>query len=437
MEILKYFETEKFLNFFLIDCGSGLMHLIIFPDNLVMLFDCNVTEENKDEILAFLNEHIPSRDGKKEIDIFVNSHRDIDHLRGLKHINSLFKIKSIWDSGQSGCSTENEDYKYYMQLRRSLKAEDLNNLFVPNPTNIPIASFEGADIYCLAAEADFEENCVNEAKMSAKIQHTNSMVLLVIYADRKMLLTGDSDWKSWKEGIVPNFSKYAYNYENTDILIASHHGSRSFFTDETVNDTIDIDANPETTYIESIELVNPILTLISCGDYKTYHHPNDAALKLYKKWSCEEQVFTTNRWGTFCGIINSDGNFAALPYVFKTSRNIQGKGFDIKCKNVIDNSEVCSGDEIDIGCSLRFSIVSWGNIINTTDNITVTWQVANTGVGEDIEHHEIYSKGRNEDDNKYGFSRELCFKGIHLLRCNVANKSKGFSQTKIFVVRGR
>lgn len=68
--------------------------------------------------------------------------------------------------------------------------------------------------------------------MQAKIQHTNSMVLLIVYAGRKILLTGDSDWKSWKEKIVPNFSKYSINYENTDILVASHHGSRSFFTDE-------------------------------------------------------------------------------------------------------------------------------------------------------------------------------------------------------------
>ena len=69
--------------------------------------------------------------------------------------------------------------------------------------------------------------------MSVKKQHTNSIVLSIEYSGRKMLLTGDSDWKCWKEGIVPTFSGYEHNYENTDILIASHHGSRSFFTDET------------------------------------------------------------------------------------------------------------------------------------------------------------------------------------------------------------
>ncbi len=412
------------------------MHLIIFPDNTVMLFDCNLTSENKDNILDFLDKHIPIKNDKKEIDIFANSHRDIDHLRGLKEINTMFKVKSIWDSGQSGSGTDNSDYKYYMQLRRSLKAEKTDNLFVPVPTNVPIVSFGGAEVYCLAAEADFIENSENEKVMAAKIQHTNSMVLLIIYAGRKMLMTGDSDWKSWKEGIVPNFSDFFYNYQNADILIASHHGSRSFFTDETINEDIDIEKNPETTYIESIELINPILTLISCGNYETYHHPNSDAVKLYEKWSSKKQVYTTNKWGTFCGIINSDGNFAVVPYIFKTSKFILGKGFDIKCKKVDDDTEVHNGDELDVGCSLKFSIISRGNIINTTDSISVSWHVTNAGYGEDKEHHEIYSKGRDEGDSKYSFSRELSYKGIHLLRCKVVNKSKSFSQTKIFVVRG-
>ena len=83
-------------------------------------------------------------------------------------------------------------------------------------------------------------------------------------------MTGDSDWKSWKEQKVSNFSEIVPNYENTDILIASHHGSRSFFTDE---ETIDLEQYPDTTYIKSIELINPIITLISCADYnyKNYH----------------------------------------------------------------------------------------------------------------------------------------------------------------------
>lgn len=36
-EPFSFYGTEESLRFFLVDCGSGLTHLIIFPDNTVML----------------------------------------------------------------------------------------------------------------------------------------------------------------------------------------------------------------------------------------------------------------------------------------------------------------------------------------------------------------------------------------------------------------
>ena len=62
LEPVKFYESEKDLKFYLIDCDSGLMHLIIFPDDTVMLFDCNVTEDNGDKILLFLSKVIPEKD---------------------------------------------------------------------------------------------------------------------------------------------------------------------------------------------------------------------------------------------------------------------------------------------------------------------------------------------------------------------------------------
>lgn len=434
IEPVRFYENEKDLKFYLIDCDSGLMHLIIFPDDTVMLFDCNVTEDNEEKILSFMSSVIPKKDEKQQIDIFVNSHRDQDHLRGLKEINATYKIKSIWDSGQSGENIDNSDYKYYMYLKRKLKEENKNNVCTLIPTNKEVASFGGAEIYCFSAEADFQENYMNKAKMSTKIQHTNSVVLSIEFAGRKMLLTGDSDWKCWKKGIVPEFSNYAHNYKNADILIASHHGSRSFFTDETLNEHIDEVENPDSTYVESIELIAPKITLISCGDYKTYHHPNKEAVDLYEMWTSEKQVYTTKEYGTFCGIINNNGNFAVIPSKFK---NTLRKGFEIQCNRVSDGKSIKNGEELLVGCTLKFSLLSIGKIINDVDNIKVFWQVANAGVGIDCEHHEIYYKSKKESDGKYHFSRKLVYEGTHLLRCRVVNKTKKFDQTRIFVVKGR
>ena len=438
---LFFYEEKEYIQFYLIDCQSGLMNLLIFPDDTVMLFDCNVTENNEDEILNFLKYKIPKRYKREtneyvqEIDIFVNSHRDLDHLRGLKKINEKYKIKSIWDSGQSGANTDNADYNYYMYLRRKLKEENEKNLFVPIPSNIRIKSIGNADIYCLAAEEDFKENYINEVRQSTKIQHTNSMVLLITYAGRKILLTGDSDWKSWKEKIIPNFKDKIVNYENTDILVASHHGSRSFFTDE-ANEHIDEEENPDTTYLESIQLINPVVTLISCGDYEEYHHPNKEAMMIYKKWTSNEQVYTTKNLGTICAIINDNGTFTVVPNRFYTKTNGNHQGFNIKCGR-LENGElknVNSGDEINVGCSLKFSIYSWGDILN--DSTSIYWEVSNGGKAHDFEHQEIYRKGNEEKTEKYRFERELSYIGTHLLRCRIINPKKNYDETKIFVVKG-
>lgn len=440
-EPLKFIADEESLKFYLIDCGSGLMHLLVFPDDTVMLFDCNVTNEKEEEIIKFLEKHIPSKlnkdtnEDEKVIDIFVNSHRDIDHLRGLKKINENFKVKSIWDSGQTGASTENADYKYYMYLRRELKKANENNLFVPVPSNEKIrTNIEDASIYCLSAEEDFAEDYINETFMAAKKQHTNSMVLLIVFGERKMLLTGDSDWKSWKEQIVPNFSKYITNYENTDILIASHHGSRSFFTDEAVNETIDEENNPDTTYIESIGLINPVITLISCGDYDTYHHPNKEALALYNEHTSNEQVYTTKKLGTICGFISKDGKFSVIPYMFRNRGNSTNKNIILTCR--ADDKVVNNGDCLKVGCKLEFSALVATGLRTPDEKLKIFWQVSNMGVEEDYEHQEIYYKDKNEEYGKYEFGRELSYKGIHTLRCRIINSSKNIDETIIFVVEG-
>ncbi len=442
---LSFYTDDKSLRFYILDVGEGLMNLIIFPNNTVMLFDCNVTNENEDDILMFLDNCIPeeynleNKKFEKPIHIFVNSHRDEDHYRGLKKINSKFPIKSIWDSGQTGATTNSDDYNYYMYLRRELKNINSNNLLVPTPTNIKLKSFGDAEIYCLAAEEDFVENYENFRlfEASAKIQHTNSMVLLIKYKGIKILLTGDSDWKSWKEKIVPNFKSNKFLRSN--ILVASHHGSRSFFTEESINEDIDMEKNPETTYIESIELICPNITLISCGNYDTAHHPNQGALELYEKNTSEEQVYTTHKKGHFCGFIDSTGYFTVIPSRFANSSNtLSTIGFRIKCKKNINGieTELLNNSTVSTGCQLKFSIDSFGGLIEPFDKVTVVWEVSNGGRFSDCTHQEIYHKGKNESGGNILFSRDLSFKGTHLLRCRIVNKQKKFDVTQIFVVKG-
>ena len=446
-EPISLYEYEDGLRFYLVNCGAGLTHLIIFPDDTVMLYDCNLvddddhTERNKEYILDLFSEVLPFKyddDGVKKqyIDIFVNSHRDTDHLKGLKDVNQKFQIHSIWDSGQSGANIDNPDYKYYMSLRNTLKGKSKENLVVPTPSDGVFKSYGDAEIYVLSDANEFiakEDVVLFEA--ADKVQHQNCMVLLICYKGRKMLMTGDSGWDAWRDNIVPNFEDASVNYENTDILIASHHGSRTFFTGK---EEIDEKKYPEDTYTDSIRLINPTITLISCAEYeyKGYHHPNEDAVKLYKENSCYEQVYTTNSYGTFCGFIDKYGNYSVTPRCFINCGNARrGQNVWISC--VTDKGEdVENGDYLPVGRKLTFTLHDMGKVLNDADNPKVIWQVCNAEYCNTGGNHEIYYKGKDEKDGKYQFTRDLSFVGTHLLRCEVQNKQKKFIQQIVFIIHG-
>ncbi|MFZ5759667.1 MAG: nucleotide-binding domain-containing protein [Thermodesulfobacteriota bacterium] len=453
---LDYYKNTEHDNllFHLMNVGEGLMCLIIFPDQKTLLFDCNVTNDNEDAVISYLGRQIPYRwdqDLEKDlqwIDVFVNSHRDDDHYRGLSKINAKYPVKSIWDSGQSGATTQSSDYQYYMRLRRTLKDKyGENAVIVPKPSQYPLATVSGADIYCLNSALDYDDNAhyltfaklltLVESKtlIEGKPQHTNSIVLSVKYKNRVLLLTGDSDYLAWRDKIVPYFE--STGILKTDILVASHHGSRSFFTDENLNDNIDPEENPETTYIDHIYEISPSLTVIPCGNYDSAHHPNKEALKIYEENTTNEQVYTTHEKWNLTGFVGEDGRWTVVPsrmYPWKSGKS----SFSLKCVCTHNGSqyEVESGEALPLGSSLRFSIHSSVGILDPYANVSVVWEVSNGGINDHHENQHIYYKSANENKSKYHFEREVSYEGRHLLRCFVHNKKKKIKATKVFVVNG-
>ncbi len=435
------------LLFHLLDVGEGLMTLIVFPDETTMLYDCNVRKDDKDTLIAYLGEHIPWRyeeevgEESQWIDIFVNSHRDQDHYRGLTEITARFDVKSIWDSGQTGEATEDSDYQYYMRLRRSLidKYGD-DAVLVPVPSRSPVACHGGASVYCLCSSQDYSEDVVcklyeEAVAKEARIQHVNSVVLSIEYSGKSILLPSDSNWLAWKEKIVPNFKDS--DLLDDDILVASHHGSRSFFTDPAENDTISQEDNPDTTYLESISYINPSITLISCGEKETANHPNAEALEIYKKNTAHEQVYTTNAKGTLAGFIDSEGNWTVSPSRFSPKHT--GKA-SLKIGCVVDyegeSFQGTSGGDYPTGCNLLFSVRSRGGLIDPISSVDVYWEVSNGGIADDDDQQDIYYKGKDEDKGKLNFRRAVSYEGKHLLRCRVKNRKQRFDVTEVFVVNG-
>jgi len=100
-----------------IDVGQGNMVLIEASDGTNLVFDCNITEDNEDRVLNYVAKTIGSG---TPLHAFICSHRDADHMRGVKKLHRYFPVRRIWDSDYPGTTTNSPEYREYMDLRRQV-----------------------------------------------------------------------------------------------------------------------------------------------------------------------------------------------------------------------------------------------------------------------------------------------------------------------------
>lgn len=108
-----------------IDVGQGNMVLIEASNGEYYICDCNVTNANESRVINYVASVIGSG---TSISAFICTHRDADHMRGVKKIHNYFPIKRIWDSGHSGTTTNSNEYLEYMNLRRQVGNEEKKRL---------------------------------------------------------------------------------------------------------------------------------------------------------------------------------------------------------------------------------------------------------------------------------------------------------------------
>lgn len=234
------------ITFHFINVGQGNMAIGIFPDGKILAYDCNITEENEEEIFKYLEKIMP----KQSIDVFVNSHRDADHLRGIKKLHTKYPISSLFDSGVSA-NTEAPEYKDYMEFRRTIsdKYEVTTGQYWTAHPGVKI---------------------LNGKREGLDDPNSQSIVLHINHKGSSLLLAGDTSATTWREYIMPE----SCDNIKSLALYASHHGSLSFFNEAPEN---------EDDYLEHLKKINPAIAIISVGENNPHEHPHDDAISHYKK----------------------------------------------------------------------------------------------------------------------------------------------------------
>lgn len=263
-----------------IDVGCGNMVLIFLPTGLNYVYDCNITTDNKEKVLAYAKKII----GTKGIDVFINSHRDADHMRGIKELHKAHTIKEIWDTGVPGTSTDTQEYKDYMDLKRNVTSKEIE------PRKV--WTYGDAKLRVMNAKWD-DYTDVNEQSVVLKVEYKEN--------GSSAMLCGDTNYRPWKDKILPY---YADEKIKSNILYAAHHGSIDFFNDP---------SDEKNYYTEHIKIIKPAMTLISVGP-NVHELPDKKAVELYTKYSLGSnqgnKVFTTEDKGTMKLELKDDGGWS-------------------------------------------------------------------------------------------------------------------------------
>lgn len=259
-----------------LDVGQGDSTLITFPGGETLLIDAGGTSSIKTKLrtedgedVTFdpdtprVGEMVVSRflwhRGYSKVDYILATHADTDHIQGLVDIAKNFRVRAALVG-----ATPMDDANY------SELASVLNRRGVPieNVTRGDVMEIDGVRIEVLYP--------VN----NEKADNNNSVVLRIVYGDKKFLLTGDIEAETEKALLV------SPELLEADVIKVAHHGSRTSSTQEFV------------------DVVKARYAIIPVGRRSRFGHPHEEVVDRWKKSGA--QIMTTGAKGTIT--INTYGD---------------------------------------------------------------------------------------------------------------------------------
>ena len=240
-------ESNVGLEITILDVGQGDAIFMESENGITYLIDGGSSDVSKvgiNRIQPFLLSQ-----GVGEIDYAIMSHSDKDHISGLKE---LIEKEQIDVKNLILPNIVNKDEAYI----------ELENL--ANEHGITLRYIEAGDaiedgeikIICLHPTVDY----------NATSSNAYSTVLSICYGDFDMLMTGDLEQDG--EELITKLLKdtdalagYAISpVADYDVLKVAHHGSKN------------------STFDEFLQIINPEVSIVSCGLDNSYGHPHEELL---------------------------------------------------------------------------------------------------------------------------------------------------------------
>ena len=253
-----------------LDVGQGDSALVTMPDGTTLLVDGggrpNINQggaEDGEQVFerdtrsigeGVVSQYLWSR-GLDRVDYVIATHADADHIDGLNDVVRNFKVR-----GAMVARTPVDDAEY---LRFAATMKEVG---------VPVTKIGAGDVLRfgnVTAQLLWPPATRDDRAPS---RNNDSVMLLIRYGDRSLLLTGDIE----KEGEAAVLSEGIEL--KSDVVKVAHHGSKTSSTEAFV------------------AAACPSLAIISVGRTSMFGHPNREVLERWRASGAE--VLTTGQRGT-------------------------------------------------------------------------------------------------------------------------------------------
>lgn len=331
-------DNVRDLKVYFIDIGQGDCIFIELPDGKNMLID---TGEKRNAGKAKIDKYLRDEKGNKvTIDYCVATHPDSDHIGLMPYVYEQYDVlKSyrpyVYSENKSASALPYE-------LNKGIKIKNSSNIYYDYITNVNAEQtyweffkddsdfsngFTGKDGEIYEYTVNFVMPYADNLNDYQYFTTPNdfSAVIMLEYADRKILFTGDIEYETGKKGaeqsFIREFSTSNPAIVDCDVLKVAHHGSDS------------------STSPEFLSLVKPEHSVISCGLSNKHRHPLKSTLDNLVK--CGSDIYRTDLQGTIILTIDSKGIMTFEKQTDKYDGKILDDGDTIK------QYEIDHADEIE------------------------------------------------------------------------------------------
>jgi beta-lactamase superfamily II metal-dependent hydrolase len=286
-----------------IDVGQGDSTLVRLPGDQYLLVDVCRRQGAGIDTFKLLDDRLPDgSDGRPRLEHLLITHAHDDHICGIGDLAERYEIGTLWipryEAGQS--LGDNFD-----EFETVVAAHPEADKRFPEGSRDPIGTLgegEAVTMYCFSPPGYVSVPEKLTESQQRELVHSECVVVRLDYAGYRLMFAADSNLACWQR-VQPYFAAYqdadGEPILRGDLLHASHHGSRTFFTDQGEDSDL---------WLDALQSIDPVEVVVSVGAKNRFDHPHPEAMDAYRDAVGDDHVYETSQHGTIVVEIEEDGN---------------------------------------------------------------------------------------------------------------------------------